>query len=454
MVDLCVDRETTDKRVIPNSGVNTLYLTSACNLACTYCYESLDNKVTQTISDEAIRSNMDIVFDREDNAEQTLFILFGGEPTLVWDKCVLAIEYAKDIKPNTHFSMISNGIKFLDDEFCIDFKKHMSNLSLDISFDVSGNDERIYHSGKSSTDDMYKVFEQLNKHNIEFRMRYTINNTNVNNIVKDLLYMSLKYKPQRLITSIAWTTLSDEDDKTLIKTKEQLRLLWQHNKLEVPVCDMFCDMCNGCDATLELKTYYSKDGEVRVQDNGENVVEFADFKSKTITIGDYVKKAQTNYGSAMEFYNRNLEAIGNLYPNAKFECELNIMTRFQDELTPKQTDDMVTAMRYFLTKETRFNSDSAIVSNFLVDIKEVSPILKQQLEDYLFEDNTRFSFMYVLTDVYKGTDKFEKVKSIYSKITDEDDLIQLHMNIDNYDNIMNSEDGKIIIERFKKECLH
>jgi sulfatase maturation enzyme AslB (radical SAM superfamily) len=280
--NIYVDRALTNKKVIENSAVNTLYLTNQCNLACTYCYEDLANKEKEKLSYEQLKKNIDLVFERENDDAQTLFILFGGEPTLVWDKCKYAVEYALSKKENCHFNMITNGIKFLDNEFAKEFKNYKYNkyISLDVSFDGSGNSERIYHSGKKSSDDMIKVFEQFRKYKMKWRLRYTINKENVDNIVEDLIELYVKYKPERLITSVAWTTLKNSDTKKISIAKEKLRLLWQNNMISSPVCDMFCDICDGCSNTLDYKAYYNEDGEVRIDKNNKSVGKFNDFKEK------------------------------------------------------------------------------------------------------------------------------------------------------------------------------
>jgi len=277
-----IDRASTNKPIIKDSAVNTLYLTNQCNLACTYCYEDLKGKEKEKLSEQQLMKNIDLVLERENPLEQTLFILFGGEPTLVWDKCKFAVEYALSKKDNVHFNMITNGIKFLDDNFANEYKNYKYNkyISTDISYDGSGNAERIYHSGKESSKDMLKVFEQCRKHKIEWRLRYTINKANVDNMVEDLVELYVKYKPKRMITSIAWSTLNEDDKNKLIICKDKLRLLWQNNMITSPVCDLFCDMCDGCANTLDYKAYYSEDGEVRVDKNDKVVGSFSDFKEK------------------------------------------------------------------------------------------------------------------------------------------------------------------------------
>lgn len=103
----------TDKPVVKGSGVNVIYFTNKCNLACTYCYEDLANRPPQILSQEDIRNAVDAIIEREDPNSQTLIVLFGGEPTLEWENVCYLMEYAYSKKTNIRFNMTTNGIKFL-----------------------------------------------------------------------------------------------------------------------------------------------------------------------------------------------------------------------------------------------------------------------------------------------------------------------------------------------------
>ena len=157
--------EFTDKPIQENGGVNVIYFTNQCNLACTYCYEDLANRPPQIMSEEDIRNTIDTILERENPDEQTLFVMFGGEVTLEWDKALYFMEYAYSKKKNVHFNISTNGIKFIKDKFILEYKRLKFNLlgltSLDISFDGIGNQERITHNGKQSTPLMLKIFKKL-----------------------------------------------------------------------------------------------------------------------------------------------------------------------------------------------------------------------------------------------------------------------------------------------------
>lgn len=277
----------TDKPIAKNSAVNVIYFTNKCNLACTYCYEDLSNRPPQVLSKDDIRAHVDSVLEREDPNNQTLFVLFGGEPTLEWDNVCFLMEYAWSQKSNVRFNMTTNGIKYASQKFIDDTMSNkfyrMGLLSIDVSFDGIGNQERVLHNGETSTSLMLKVFTLLNKNKFRYRIRYTIQRNNIIHAYEDISRIIQVFRPDRLITSVAWDTLLETDLEILYSTKEQLRSDWINNKLHnVPVCDLFCDMCNGCGERKQLKTYFTDEGNVSTYKNHENSPPFHDFKNKEI----------------------------------------------------------------------------------------------------------------------------------------------------------------------------
>lgn len=284
MIQTYYESKSTDKRIQENSGVNVIYFTNKCNLACTYCYEDLKNRPAQILTKEQIMNSVDIILEREKPEEQTLFVLFGGEVTLEWENAKFMMDYAYSKKKNVHFNISTNGIKFKDVEFIKEYKKLKYNLlnltSIDISFDGIGNSERITHSGKDTTLQMLDIFKKLNAYKVDFRLRYTIHNLNINFLYQDLKFILEKIKPKRLITSVAWSKLSQNEINQLQEVKNVLRSEWQNNLITIPVCEMFCDMCNGCSVQKELKTYFSDEGNINTLKNNENAKVFGDFKQK------------------------------------------------------------------------------------------------------------------------------------------------------------------------------
>jgi len=276
-----------NKPIISGSGVNVLYFTNKCNLACTYCYEDLPGRPPQILSKEDIVKSVDKILEREDPNQQTLIVLFGGEPTLEWENVCFAMNYAYSKKKNVHFNMTTNGVKYLSQDF-IDltkdnffYKKKL--LSIDVSFDGVGNKDRVFHNGMESTPFMVKIFKKLLENNFRFRIRYTIHKLNIRRASEDITKIIKTFRPERLITSVAWDTLSEKDLKLLDSMKENLRLSWINNEIQSPVCSLFCDICDGCSIRKEIKTYFTDEGNVTTHFNIDSSPKFRDFKEKELT---------------------------------------------------------------------------------------------------------------------------------------------------------------------------
>lgn len=274
----------TDKITPTNSGVNVIYFTNKCNLACTYCYEDLPGRPPQIMTREEIQKTVDAIIARESPDSQTLIVLFGGEATLEWDNVCFCMEYAYSKKKNIHFNLETNGIKYLSQKFIDETKNNFfykrGLMSIDVSFDGIGNGDRVFHNGLQSTSSMIEVLSNLLKNNMRYRIRYTIQKNNADKWYDDVHRIVKAFKPDRVITSVAWDTLSTEQIAQLETVKKSFRNDWINKKITVPICEIFCDMCNGCKERKELKTYFTNEGNVTTYENYQNTPKFHDFKEK------------------------------------------------------------------------------------------------------------------------------------------------------------------------------
>ena len=126
---------------------NILYLTSACQLACKYCYEADKRKKLKEdfwISEEQLKEALD--FFKDHNIENRNALLFGGEPLLAWDKIKFAVDYVLNTLKFDYFGfdIITNGIKLADEAFFVEFFNSFNNrirLKLEISYDGKGQSE-------------------------------------------------------------------------------------------------------------------------------------------------------------------------------------------------------------------------------------------------------------------------------------------------------------------------
>jgi len=234
-----------------NLRTNVVFFTTTCNLACTYCYQHVKDYPHKETSKEELIEIVDRTVEREGTDSQTLFILFGGEPTTRWENVEFFMDYAYFIKENVQFNIVTNGIKFKDDRF---LKKFISNthykegrLKLEISFDgIEGNSERIYPNGKDSTKDVVEVLFKLKETNTKYRIRYTVHKKNVKNFENDILKIMKYFKPERLILSEYEDDLSSDELKYVENIKNILIKKYYNNEINIPICMKYDEMCAVC----------------------------------------------------------------------------------------------------------------------------------------------------------------------------------------------------------------
>jgi sulfatase maturation enzyme AslB (radical SAM superfamily) len=275
-----------NKKELPdNVRTNIIYFTTKCNLGCTYCYQALDEVNGINTSLEDLFEIADEAIEREPEDIQTFFGIFGGEPTLCWDNVEKFMDYAYSKKKNIHFEMITNGIKFKDLDFInrVYNNKHTleGRLSISISFDgIKGNVDRIYRNGKQSAYDVIEALAKLRYLDKPFRIRYTIHKNNIDTIVEDIEDIIKHFNPLRIITSEVNSLFSKEDYKKVMQAYIILKNKWNNGEIQIPVCEIFCETCDGCSVTRS-KIQTSIEDKKMVK-NHRSIGEFKDF--------DYIKK--------------------------------------------------------------------------------------------------------------------------------------------------------------------
>jgi len=231
---------------------NIIFFNSFCNLDCNYCYEELNTVNSKEISFE----ELDKIISSSKENEEEIFVLFGGEPTLSWNKVKYFMDEISLRNKKAHFNIITNGIKFLESDFLKDYVNliHLKEgrISLDISFDGMGNNERIYRGGKSSTPDVIGVLSILSFKKIDYRIRYTINRSNFSDFERDIISIMDSFSPKRIILNTV-SEISKETKEIVDKGKEELVKKWNNQEIKIPICDYFCNTCNGCSDLSKLE---------------------------------------------------------------------------------------------------------------------------------------------------------------------------------------------------------
>lgn len=147
----------------------TFVVTEACNLDCTYCYET--HKTGKSMTKEVAKKAIDFLFDDElvngyydsQFSNSVILDIIGGEPLLNIEVVDYITEYFKykafkmnhPWATNYMVSISTNGTLYFDEKVQEYIKRNRDNLSFGITID--GNKElhdkcRLFHNGEGSYD--------------------------------------------------------------------------------------------------------------------------------------------------------------------------------------------------------------------------------------------------------------------------------------------------------------
>lgn len=162
--------------------VNIMYLilSSACNLACKYCFIencTFNNKIEinmnlDTVKNAIIKYNS---YLKKEKLKEGLIIFYGGEPLVNWEAIVTAIELAKELKSPIKFSMVTNATLLTKEKI-----KFLAENDVEIGISIDGpkvlNDKnRIYRTtNKSVYDEVISKFPLLKAEKCKFGLSITV----------------------------------------------------------------------------------------------------------------------------------------------------------------------------------------------------------------------------------------------------------------------------------------
>ena len=173
-----------DKRIVPECDCNqpfkpTLCImmpTTACNLACSYCYATYEGKKNINLSWPTAKKAIDIAFQNSVDPKNGKFSLSfhgGGEPTLPKSFFFKAAGYARKLDPGCPVSVTTNAV--WDKEFRERVLKIISEIS--ISFDGNESTQNRQRPGKLGKGTFSRVMEtilEVEKQKIPYGIRMTV----------------------------------------------------------------------------------------------------------------------------------------------------------------------------------------------------------------------------------------------------------------------------------------
>ena len=139
-----------------------LNVTNQCNLACGYCYEYSDDKISNTVGKpkymdrEIAESAIDMLITESAERPTIHVTFFGGETLLNFPLLRTSVDYAKRKSAaagkQVEFSLTTNA-KLLTEEMVEFFSEHRMGVTVSIDGDRELNDRmRVFHDGRGSYD--------------------------------------------------------------------------------------------------------------------------------------------------------------------------------------------------------------------------------------------------------------------------------------------------------------
>jgi uncharacterized protein len=177
-----------------------LNITNQCNLACTYCYEYSDDRISQTagkkkyMSSDVAEASVDMLLAESANRPNIHVTFFGGETLLNFPVMRTTVPYAKrraaESGKQIEFSLTTNAT-LLTEEIIEFLSEHKIGVTVSIDGDRELNDsQRLFKNGKGSYDvivpNIKKLLKRHRTNSIGARVTLTAGVSDVRRIYKHL----------------------------------------------------------------------------------------------------------------------------------------------------------------------------------------------------------------------------------------------------------------------------
>ena len=168
-----------------------IWVTSACNLACKYCYEG-DEKTNQMMDRSTADRILNYIDENAEENEEIRMVFHGGEPLLNFNLIKYFVEKISGKFERTKYQLTTNGTIMNGEiaQFLLDNFHSGISLSIDGKEDTH-NSNRIYTDGRGSYGAVIKNIgtyfsrDQYNK----FVIRMTLTSRNVSELFDNCMHL-------------------------------------------------------------------------------------------------------------------------------------------------------------------------------------------------------------------------------------------------------------------------
>ena len=207
--------------------VVTYYMTSKCNLCCSYCYEKGKEK-TSDISLQRIISSIKAL--SEISQPIKAFFLFGGEPTIRCEECVFLLSEIAKYKNfgSSRKVLFTNGL-FIDPSL----RELILNKELEVflSFDGFGEASRLrfgqnLNEGLKIINDDLESFKSVSD---SITISFAIGAHNINTIESDIKRLHEIYDISHFKINIIRNKSFSAESEQITSVRERV-MEWSENK--------------------------------------------------------------------------------------------------------------------------------------------------------------------------------------------------------------------------------
>jgi uncharacterized protein len=179
----------------------TLFLTTACNLRCTYCYASAGGSTPQFMTMETARRGIDFVAaNAAARGMPHIEVGYhgGGEPTMNWSVLTGSFEYAREkaseLKLNLRSYLATNGVLSDAQIGWIVSRLGGVSLSCDGLPEVHDSNRRT-PSGKSSSPEVIRTMRRFDAAKFSYGIRLTVTAENIATLADSVDYLFSEFHP-------------------------------------------------------------------------------------------------------------------------------------------------------------------------------------------------------------------------------------------------------------------
>jgi uncharacterized protein len=182
----------------------TLFLTTACNLRCTYCYASAGETPTRVMPIQVATRGIDFVLANAlELGQPGIEIAYhgGGEPSVNWATLTESLVYAQrrtgEAGLQLHAAMASNGVL---PDYKIDWiLNHLNGVS--VSFDglpEIHDSHRINLLGKGSSAQVIHTIRRFDQAGFPYGLRLTVTREHIPRMEESVRYVCANFRPRRI----------------------------------------------------------------------------------------------------------------------------------------------------------------------------------------------------------------------------------------------------------------